>query len=60
LLKYGFDYPSLRSHKLKGKLSFVFSLSVNMSFRALFYKNKKDNEVIIEFFSIGNHDIYKK
>ncbi len=60
LLKYWLDYSSLRIHKLNWKLDFVFSLSLNMNFRALFYKSKKDSDITLEFFSIWNHDIYRK
>ncbi len=60
LLEYWIEHPSLRIHKLNWKLNFVFSLSINMNFRALFYKSKEDKEVVLEFFSIWNHDIYKK
>ncbi len=60
LLSYWLEHPSLRIHKLSWKLKFVFSLSLNMNFRALFYKNKKDKEIILEIFSIWNHDIYNK
>lgn len=60
LLNFWLEHPSLRIHKLKWKLQFVFSLSLNMNFRALFYKNKKNKELVIEFFSIWNHDIYDK
>lgn len=59
LVSFWLDYPSLRIHKLSWKLNFVFSLSINMNFRALFYKNKQEKELVIEFFSIWNHDIYK-
>lgn len=31
-----------------------------MNFRALFYKNKEKNNIVLEFFSIWNHDIYNK
>lgn len=60
LLSYWLEHPSLRIHKLNWKLNFVFSLSINMNFRALFYKTKENNELVLEFFSIWNHDIYKK
>ncbi len=60
LLTNWFNYPSLRIHKLSWKLSFVFSMSINMNYRALFYKTQEKNEIVLEFFSIWNHDIYKK
>jgi len=45
-------HPSLRIHRLKGKLSFACSLSVNRKTRALFISKRG----LAEFFTIGSHD----
>ena len=60
LLKKWLTYPWLRIHKLNWYLSMTFSLSINMNFRALFYKTSKNWEIILDFFNIWNHDIYNK
>ena len=48
-------HPSLRLHGLKGKLKGLFSISINLNFRAVF-KRKPNGDII--FVSIGKHDIY--
>ena len=53
------NYPWLRIHKLNWYLEIVFSLSINMNYRALFYKTVENNEIILDFFNIWTHDIYK-
>lgn len=45
-------HPSLRIHRLKGKLSFACSLSVNRKTRALFIPKRG----LVEFFTIGSHN----
>ncbi|PIR92050.1 type II toxin-antitoxin system mRNA interferase toxin, RelE/StbE family [Candidatus Falkowbacteria bacterium CG10_big_fil_rev_8_21_14_0_10_44_15] len=50
-------HPSLRLHKLHGKLKDFWYISVAMDYRIIFVRT--DNGVII-FFSIGKHDIYEK
>lgn len=45
------EHPSLRLHKLEGKLNNAWSLSVNRSYRILFVN---DHEYYI--FSLGTHD----
>ncbi|MCF7856787.1 type II toxin-antitoxin system RelE/ParE family toxin [Candidatus Gracilibacteria bacterium] len=47
--------PSLKTHKLNGKLSRFWSFSVDRKYRILFEFSKK-NEVI--FLDVGNHKIY--
>lgn len=49
------QHPSLRIHKLEGKLKDTFSLSVDMSTRILFIE-----DTCIYFFDVGSHDqIYR-
>jgi len=45
-------HPSLRVHRLKGKMCFASSLSVNRKIRALFIVKQS----LVEFFTIGSHD----
>jgi len=47
---------SLKTHKLKGKLSHIWSFSVNYSYRIIFTYPKKD---IILLQDIGDHRIYQ-
>lgn len=60
LVAHGYSYPSLRIHKLSGKLEFIWSLSVNLRVRALFYRQPGADaaDETIEFFSIGGHEVY--
>ena len=48
-------HPSLRLHKLSGKLDGYWSISVTHRYRILFVR-KEDGDVL--FFSIGTHAIY--
>jgi len=50
-------HPSLRLHKLKGKLEGLWSISIDMKYRIVF-KSLKDGNVL--FISIGQHTIYEK
>ena len=45
--------PSLRTHKLSGKLKDLWSFSVGYDQRVIFYFTDRENAVFIE---IGNHD----
>ncbi len=57
LFHVNIKHPSLRTHKLKGKLDNTWSISVEGNFRLIY--TIKDNEAI--FFKIGNHDeVYRK
>jgi proteic killer suppression protein len=47
-------HPSLRLHKLSGKLSGLFSISVNMSVRVLIYFIIKEDLIVPV--DIGSHD----
>lgn len=49
-------HPSLRLHKLKGKLEGTWSISVDRKYRIIF-KPLKDG--VILFASIGTHSIYE-
>ncbi|PIZ64603.1 type II toxin-antitoxin system mRNA interferase toxin, RelE/StbE family [Candidatus Roizmanbacteria bacterium CG_4_10_14_0_2_um_filter_36_9] len=48
-------HPSLRLHKLHGELDFLWSISLNKNYRAIF-KRQKNGDIL--FVSIGKHDIY--
>lgn len=48
-------YPSLRLHKLSGKLKDLWSISVDRKYRIIF-KAMKDGNIL--FISIGLHAIY--
>jgi addiction module RelE/StbE family toxin len=50
-------HPSLRLHKLKGKLEGLWSISIDMKYRIIF-KSLEDN--VILFISIGMHSIYEE
>lgn len=49
-------HPSLRLHKLQGKLEGLWSISVDKSYRIIF---KVEKDGVILFISIGRHSIYK-
>ena len=57
LLEMNPHHPSLRLHKLQGKLSDLYSISINISFRITLYFILENNVIIpIE---IGSHeDVY--
>ncbi len=48
--------PSLKTHKLTGKLSQYYSFSITNSYRVIF--ELLDNNKVI-FVNIGTHEIYK-
>ena len=47
-------HPSLRLHKLKGRLSDLHSISINMEYRVIIDFIIRDNEIIP--IDIGTHD----
>ena len=47
-------HPSLRLHKLKGNLSDLYSISLNMKYRILLDFIIKDDQVFL--IDIGDHD----
>lgn len=57
LFKENPRHPSLRTHKLQGKLSNSWSISIEGNMRMLYYISKN----IVVFFLIGTHEeVYKK
>jgi addiction module RelE/StbE family toxin len=48
--------PSLKTHKLTGKLKEYYSFSMDYQYRIIFEFAKKD---IVWFHSVGTHEIYK-
>lgn len=48
--------PRLKTHKLTGKLSYLYSFSVDYHYRILF---SFENETEVWFVTIGTHSIYK-
>lgn len=54
LLQVNPSHPSLRLHKLKGKLSDLYSASLNMQFIILLDFIIKDDHIIL--INIGDHD----
>lgn len=54
------DHPSLRLHKLSGKLEDTWSLSITRSIRMVFYYRIVQEEKRAVFITIGTHDeVYK-
>lgn len=54
LLELNPNHPSLRLHKLQGKLSELYSVSINISYRiSIYFLIDKDKIVPVD---IGSHD----
>lgn len=54
LLELNPNHPSLRLHKLQGKLSDLYSVSINISYRiSIYFLIDKDKIVPVD---IGSHD----
>lgn len=50
------NYPSLRNHKLKGEMNDIWSISVGMNFRLIYFVENDE----AYFFECGNHEeIYR-
>ena len=49
-------HPWLRLHELQGKLSGLWSVSINKNYRLIFERQTSGDIILI---SIGKHDIYK-
>jgi len=49
-------HPSLRLHKLKGRLNLYQSVSINMQYRILIYFIIQDDQIIL--IDIGDHSLY--
>lgn len=53
------EHPSLRLHKLKGNQQQSWSISVDMSYRLLYYISDQKQKKVV-FFSFGSHEeVYK-
>lgn len=48
------QHPSLRMHKLSGKLSGLFSISITVSYRLIIHFIIKDDQIVP--IDIGSHD----
>ena len=57
LLELNPDHPSLRLHKLKGKLADKYSVSITMSYRIILTFAVTEKGIVL--IDIGNHDIYQ-
>ena len=54
LLELNPNHPSLRLHKLQGKLSELYSVSINISYRiSIYFLIDKDKIIPVD---IGSHD----
>jgi mRNA-degrading endonuclease YafQ of YafQ-DinJ toxin-antitoxin module len=54
ILEVNPSHPSLRLHKLKGTLSELYSVSINISYRIMLYFIVKEDAIIPV--DIGTHD----
>jgi len=54
LLELNPEHPSLRLHKLSGKLNNLFSISINISYRIIIELLIIDGKIIL--IDIGSHD----
>lgn len=54
LLELNPKHPSLRLHRLQGKLSNLHSVSINLSYRITFEFQIKGNDILL--INVGNHD----
>ena len=54
LLEINPNHPSLRLHKLRGKLSALYSVSINISYRISIYFFIEEDKIIP--IDIGSHD----
>lgn len=58
LLELNPGHPSLRLHKLEGKLIGKYSVSITMSYRLLLAFAVTEKGIVL--ISIGNHDVYEQ
>jgi addiction module RelE/StbE family toxin len=49
-------HPSLRTHKLKGRLAGKWSFRVNYSYRVVFCYDAKDTVALLD---VGDHSVYE-
>jgi mRNA-degrading endonuclease YafQ of YafQ-DinJ toxin-antitoxin module len=54
LLELNPHHPSLRLHKLQGKLKDLYSVSINLSYRITFDFLIQDDKILL--INIGDHD----
>lgn len=54
LLELNPQHPSLRLHRLKGRLDELSSVSINMSYRILLTMVIRENDIILV--DVGNHE----
>jgi addiction module RelE/StbE family toxin len=54
LLEMNPHHPSLRLHKMKGKLSELYSISINISYRISIYFIFENDQIIL--IDVGSHD----
>jgi len=55
LLELNPKHPSLKLHRLQGKLSNLYSVSINLSYRITFEFQIRGNDILL--INVGNHDI---
>jgi mRNA interferase YafQ len=60
LLEQDFHNPSLRTHKLNGKMKEYWSCSVASNCRIIFSfdRDLETGEILLVLSDIGNHDVY--
>ena len=56
MLELNPNHPSLRLHKLKGKLADKYSVSITMSYRVILTFAVTEKGIVL--IDVGNHDIY--
>lgn len=56
LLEVNPNHPSLRLHKLKGKLADKYSVSITMSYRIILTFSVTEEGIVL--IDIGSHEIY--
>ena len=56
LFRNNLNHPSLKTHKLIGKLNDFYTFSINYQYRIVFHY---ENKTTIAFDNIGTHRIYK-
>jgi len=56
LLELNPNHPSLRLHKLKGKLADKYSVSITMSYRIILMFAVTEKGIVL--IDVGNHDVY--
>ena len=56
LLEVNPNHPSLRLHKLKGKLADKYSVSITMSYRIILTFSVTEEGIVL--INIGSHEIY--